>query len=142
MEEEKKEVVEEAEEVKEEEKVAEPEPVEEKKEEGGMTQNCKHALAAFIASIVGLVFAAGWFIGAIIGIVGGILGMNFLKKIDGEVEKQPFKVFSKIAKPVSIVSLILGIASLVGWTIWAIVVIVGVAVAASQGGIAVLVALF
>ena len=118
MEEEKKEVVQ-----------AEEQP----QQQGGMTPNCKNALSAFIASVVGVCFAAGWFVGAIIGIVGGILGLSWLKKINGEVEKQPFRTFSKIAKPVSIVSLILGILSMIGWLIWAIIVIVGLVVAASAG---------
>lgn len=117
MEEEKKEVVQ----------------AEEQPQQGGMTPNCKNALAAFIASVVGVCFSAGWFIGAIIGIVGGALGLSWLKKINGEVEKQPFRTFSKIAKPVSIVSLILGILSLIGWFIWLIVVIVAAVAAASTG---------
>ncbi len=118
MEEEKKEVVQ-----------AEEQP----QQQSGMTPNCKNALAAFIASVVGVCFSAGWFIGAIIGIVGGALGLSFLKKIEGEVEKQPFRTFGKIAKPVSIVSLILGILSLIGWFIWLIVVIVAAVAAASAG---------
>ena len=105
----------------------------EEQQQSGMTPNCKNALAAFIASVVGVCFAAGWFVGAIIGIVGGILGLSWLKKINGEVEKQPFRTFSKIAKPVSIVSLILGILSMIGWLIWAIIVIAGLVVAASAG---------
>ena len=117
MEEEKKEVVQ----------------AEEQPQQGGMTPNCKNALAAFIASVVGVCFSAGWFIGAIIGIVGGALGLSWLKKINGEVEKQPFRTFGKIAKPVSIVSLILGILSLIGWFIWLIVIIVAAVAAASAG---------
>ncbi len=117
MEEEKKEVVQ----------------AEEQPQQGGMTPNCKNALAAFIASVVGVCFSAGWFIGAIIGIVGGALGLSWLKKINGEVEKQPFRTFGKIAKPVSIVSLILGILSLIGWFIWLIVVIVAAVAAATAG---------
>jgi uncharacterized membrane protein len=117
MEEEKKEVVQ----------------AEEQPQQGGMTPNSKNALAAFIASVVGVCFSAGWFIGAIIGIVGGALGLSWLKKINGEVEKQPFRTFGKIAKPVSIVSLILGILSLIGWFIWLIVVIVAAVAAATAG---------
>lgn len=117
MEEEKKEVVQ----------------AEEQPQQGGMTPNCKNALAAFIASVVGVCFSAGWFIGAIIGIVGGALGLSWLKKINGEVEKQPFRTFGKIAKPVSIVSLVLGILSLIGWFIWLIVIIIAAVAAASAG---------
>ena len=121
MEEEKKEVVEEV-------KAEEVQP-EQEQQQSGMTENCKNALAAFIASVAGVCFAAGWFIGAIIGIVGGALGLSFLKKINGEVEKQPFRTFGKIAKPVSIVSLILGILSLIGWLIFVIVAAVAAAAA-------------
>lgn len=121
MEEERKEVVQ-----------AEEQP----QQQSGMTPNCKNALIAFIASVFGVFTAAGWFVGAIIGIVGGALGLSFLKKIDGEVEKQPFRTFGKIAKPVSIVSLILGILSFVGWLIWAIVMILIAAGAIAAGAAA------
>ena len=89
MEEEKKEVVEaEVVETKQEEA-----PKQEQQE--GMTPNCKNALIAFIMAVVGFVIGFGWLVGAIAGIVLGILALSFLKKIDGEVEKQPFTVFSK-----------------------------------------------
>lgn len=131
MEEEKKEVVEaEVVETKQEEA-----PKQEQQE--GMTPNCKNALIAFIMAVVGLCFGAGWFVGGVVGLVGGILALSFLKKIDGEVEKQPFKVFSKIAKPVAIVAIILSACMLLFWLIYTIV-IVAAAVAAAATDVALL----
>ena len=117
MEEENREVVEE---------VREEEP-----QESGMTPNCKNALVAFIASVVGFCFVFGWFVGAVIGIVGGILGLVFLKKIEGEIEKQPFRTFAKIAKPLSIGIIIAGAVMLVVWTLVVVIPLIAAAIAAA-----------
>ena len=94
---------------------------------GGTTPNCKNALSAFIASLIGFALCS-----AGIGFIAGFIGLSFLKKINGEVERQPFKVFAKIAKPVSIVSIIVGLCMLLFWIIYVIVfVIVGVGAASA-----------
>lgn len=108
MEEEKKEL--QAEEVKAEEApVAEQVPAEE--------VDAKNALIAFILSAIGFVGAPIPF-GGVVSIVLGILALSFLKKIQGEVTKQPHRVFSKIAKPVAIVDIIFGAIALVLYIIF------------------------
>lgn len=96
-------------------------------EQGGLTPNCKNALVAFILAVVGFFASA-----AVVGFVLGIVALSFLKKIDGEVERQPFSTFAKIAKPVAIVAIILSAAMLVFWIVYIIVVVVVAAVAASE----------
>ena len=98
MEEEKKEL--EVEEVKAEETPAQ--------QEGGMAQNSKFALIAFILAVVGFTFAWGWFATSWIGIGLGIASLILLKKNQPETEQQPFKTFARIAKPVAIADIIIG----------------------------------
>ena len=100
MEEERKEVEEvKAEEVREEQKPAQ--------QEGGLRPESKNALIAFILSVVGFGFAWSWYV-AIVGVVLGIVSLVFHKKIDREVEQQPFRVFGKIAKILGLVDIIVG----------------------------------
>ena len=125
MEEEKKEVVEEAsvEEVK-----AEQAPAEEINSEA----NLKNVLISFILAVAGFVVSAS----AIVTMILGIVALNFLKKVPGQVTKAPHKVFQKIAKPVAIVDIVVGIVVTVAYIIWAIVAIViavGAAAAATAG---------
>ena len=96
-------------------------------------KDVKSALVSFILSVVGFVVCGGWIIGGIAAIVLGAISLGKLKAIKGTVEKQPHKVFSKIAKPVAIVDIILGAISAVAWFIYLIVVIVAAVVAATQG---------
>ena len=143
MEEEKKEVVEEAQEVKEEEKVAEPEPVEEQQAAGKVDDEAdvKYALNAFIAAMIGIVlFETG------IGMfICGLISKNIQKKIQGQVEKKPHKVFLKIASIAAKIEIIAGIIifalivlGFLIWLIWFIIVVVIAAGAAAEGAIAVL----
>ena len=120
-------------EVLEEEKVEEPvAKVEEAPASADDEQNAKKALTSFILSVVGFVVCGGWIIGGIAGIVLGAISLSMQKKIEGEVTKQPHRVFRKIAKPVAIVDIILGAISAVAWFIYLIVVIVAAVVAATQ----------
>ena len=116
MEEEKKEVVQ----------------AEEQPQQGGMTPNCKNGLIAFILAVVGFGFGFGWFVGAVAGIVLGIVALVFLKKLEGEVEKQPFRTFVKIAKPLAIVDIILGAVMIVVWVLVLVIplIVAGLAAAA------------
>ena len=95
--------------MEEENKVVEEQPKQEepKKEEGGMSQESKNALMAFIFSVVGFGFAWGWWV-ALIGSALGIVGLVFINKNEKEAEKQPFKTFGKIAKPLAIADIIIG----------------------------------
>ena len=117
-------------------------PKEEPKQEGGMTPNCKNALMAFIFAVVGLAFSWGWFIGSVAGLVLGILSVVFLKKVEGEVEKQPFRTFSKIAKPLGIVAIILSACGLLFWLIYTIVIVALAAAAAAAEAAASVAVLF
>jgi len=119
MEEEKKEVVE-----QQAEPVGEPE-----KEQGG--QDFKRALVGFILSVVGFGFACGWWL----GLIGTGLGIASLI-VNRPTEKQPFKTFSKIAKPVAIVDIILGAVVFVVAIIVVIVGVVAAAAAAAEGAAA------
>ena len=118
MEEEKKEVVEEV----------KPEPAEEINSEA----NLKNVLISFILAAAGFLVSAS----AIVTLILGIISLNFLKKVPGQVTKAPHKVFQKIAKPVAIVDIVVGIVVTVAYIIWAIVAIViavGAAAAATAG---------
>ncbi len=137
MEEEKKEVVEEAEELKEEEKVEQPAPVEEEQPKKVDDEaDVKNALLAFIAAMVGIVlFETG-----IALIICGIISKSIQKKIQGEVEKKPHKIFLKVAKVAAPIELIVGIvltalAVLAGIIvlIWWIAVVALAAGAAAEG---------
>ena len=125
MEEEKKEVVEEAsvEEVK-----AEQAPAEEINSEA----NLKNVLVSFILAAAGFIVSAS----AIVTLILGIISLNFLKKVPGQVTKAPHKVFQKIAKPVAIVDIVLGIVITLAYLIWLIVwlIMLGVAAAAAAQG--------
>ena len=128
MEEEKKVEAAPAEEVKVEE-APKQEPAE---QQSGMRPESKNALIAFILSVVGFGFAWASY-ASIVGCILGIIGLVFHKKITKEVEQQPFKVFGKIAKILSIVDIIVGAISFLVWIIVAIVLAVAAASAAAQG---------
>ena len=118
MEEEKKEVVA-AEEAQ------EPEREEQK---GGMKPESKKALVSFILSIVGFGFACAWYV-AIVGVILGIVSLALNRNTD----QQPFRTFSKVAKPVGIVDIILGSIMFLVAIIVTIVTIVAAAAAAASG---------
>lgn len=124
MEEERKDA-QEVEEVKAEEVREEQKPAE---QEGGMRPESKNALIAFILSVVGFGFAWASY-ASIVGCILGIIALVFHKKIDREVEQQPFRVFGKIAKILGIVDIIVGAIS---FLVWIIVAIVLAAVAAAN----------
>ena len=141
MEEEKKEVVEEAEELKEEEKVAEPEPVEgQQPERVDDEADLKNALVSFILAAAGFVFAAT----GLALLICGIISKSFNKKIQGKIEKKPHAIFQRVAKIAAPIEIIVGIviiaAGLIALLVWIIILIVGVAAAgaAAEGAIAVL----
>ena len=114
MEEEKKEVVEEV-------------KAEQAPEQIDSEQNLKNVLISFILAVAGFVVSAS----AIVTLVLGIISLNFLKKVPGQVTKAPHKVFQKIAKPVAIVDIVLGILVTLAYLIWLIVWLIMVAVAAT-----------
>ena len=89
--------------------------------------NLKNVLVSFIVSVGGWVFS--W--SGIVLMICGIVGLAFLKKVDGEVTKAPHKVFQKIAKPVAIVDIILGALITLGLIIWLIVWLIMIAVGAA-----------
>ncbi|MCB9498144.1 MAG: hypothetical protein H6688_01640 [Erysipelotrichaceae bacterium] len=88
-----------------------------------MNPNDKNALIAFILSIVGFCLSCGWIIGGIAGVVLGIVSLSFNTKSNGG-HKKPFTIFTKIAKPVAIVSIVFGAIAIVGYTIALIAAIV------------------
>ena len=122
--------------MEEEKKVAEVEEVQQKEEvkeeQGGMTPNCKYALISFILACVAFFLALGWWVGAIGGIVCGILSLVFLKKINGEVEKQPFRTFAKIAKILGLVMIIFSAVMFLVYFILFLVSVIGAAVVAAE----------
>ena len=140
MEEEKKKL--EAEKVEEAKEVApvEEAPVEERPVYA--EEDLKKALTAFILALVAFVLVET----GLGGIICGAIALGMLKKISGDVQKKPHAVFMKIAKPVAIVSLILGILVLVGLVIWGIVAlimfIVAAIAAAAESGMASIALLF
>ena len=143
MEEEKKEVVEEAEELKEEEKVAEPEPVEPQQgaERVDDEADVKNALLAFIAAMVGFVLT-----GTALGLlICGIISKSIGKKIQGKVEKKPHAIFQKVAKIAAPIEIIVGAVllgcGLIALLVWVIILIVAAAAAASEAAAAIAVLL-
>ena len=120
MAEEKKEVVE----------IKEEQPAQEE----GMGENNKFSLTTFILSVVGFIVCGGWIVGGIAAIVLGGISLKRLKS--SNPSKQPFQTFDKVSKPVAIVDIVLGILSVIGWTVYLIVVIVGAIIAAVNGAAA------
>ena len=122
--------------MEEEKKVAEVEEVqpkeEVKEEQGGMTPNCKTALVAFILACVAFVLAWCWWLGAIGGVVCGIISLSMLKKINGEVEKQPFRTFAKVAQILALVMIIVSAVMFVVYIVLFIIYLAGLAVAAAE----------
>ena len=144
MEEEKKEVVEEAQEVKEE-KVPEPEPVEAQPEAPAERvddeADVKNSLLAFIAAMIGIVLIET----ALGMLICGIISSSIVKKVQGKVEKKPHAIFLKVARIASKIEIIVGavltglaILGLLIWLIWFIVVVVIAAGTAAEASIAVL----
>ena len=124
--------------MEEENKVVEAEPVAEEKpaeqpaqqpaQEGQNPE--KFSLVTFILACVGFTAAWMWIIG---GIAGIILGVMALKRVPQcKTEKNPYRIFNKISKPVAIVAIIAGAVMTVVYTIYLILAIVaGVAAAAN-----------
>ena len=96
-------------------------------------KDVKNTLVSFILSVVGFVVSWGWIVGGIAGIVLGAISLSLLKKVQGTVEKQPHRVFGKIAKPVAIVDIIAGAVMTVVYSIFFIIWLVGVIVLAAEG---------
>ena len=82
----------------------------------------KTSLVAFILGIVGATVWSCWIIGAIASI---ILGVIAIKKANAsaDVQKNPYKVFNKIAKILGIVSIIVGAIFVVVWLLYSILVL-------------------
>lgn len=102
------------------------EVTDENKQEG-LTPRCKSALIAFILTAVAAGFAFASFAG-IIGIVLPWISRYFWKQVDGEPEKQPFKVFHKISK---IANPIIFLVACLSVGIWLILTIIGAVAAAA-----------
>ena len=72
-----------------------------------MDPQSKAALVAFILACVGFCIGFAWLF-SIAAVVVGIIALNKLKGNDPETERQPFRVFGKIAKPLAIVDIVVG----------------------------------
>ncbi|MFA7032795.1 MAG: hypothetical protein WC201_04460 [Bacilli bacterium] len=96
----------------------------------GMHPDDKNALIAFILALAGFFISYGWIIGGAASIVLGIVSLNFNTKSNGG-NKKPFTIFTKIAKPVAIVSIVFGAIAVVVYTIVTIAAAVGAISAAS-----------
>jgi hypothetical protein len=133
MEEEKK-----VEEVKAEEPKAEEEkPVEEVKpaeeakpvEEATEADN-KFSLITFILAAIGFALCAEWIIGGIACLILGCISLKRAKV--AKASKNPYKVFNKISLPVSIVDIVFGALSIIGWTIWTVFKVIEIIEKAAQ----------
>ena len=69
-------------------------------------QHIGYALTSFILSFLGVVFAAT-IVGCVPGMVFGIIGLAYANKCQ-DVTRKPFIAFKRIAKPFSIVSIVVG----------------------------------
>ena len=99
-------------------------PKEEPKQEqsSGMGEANKYSLITFIIACIGLTICHGWFIGDLIkggygscvwwiiaGVACAVLGIIAFSRVKNlKADKQPFKVFDKVSKPVAIVDIPLG----------------------------------
>ena len=132
MEEEKKEVVEEAKE----EKVEKVEPVQqEQPKEVDNEQDVKNSLLAFIAAMIGIVLIET----ALGMLICGIISSSIVKKVQGTVEKKPHAVFLKVARITSKIEIIVGailtalaVLGFLIWLIWFIIVVVVAGAAAAD----------
>ena len=121
MEEENKEVVVE-EQPKQEVVEAEQPKAEAQPQQSGMNDACKYVLISFILALVGLTVCPMWFLG---GIACAVLGVIVLIRSQTfAADKQPFRTFGKIAKPVAIVDIVFGIISTIAYFIAFIISIV------------------
>ena len=114
--------------------VNEPEQPEQK-QEGGRSPQSSAALTSFILAMIGFVVSFAWLF-AIAGIILGAISLKKGKGNNPETEQQPFRVFGRIAKPVAIVDIILGIGMFILYLVLFIIAIAGVIVAASEGAAA------
>ena len=80
-----------------------------------MTPQTKSALTAF-----------AWLF-SVAGIVLGCISLNKLKENDPETDKQPFKTFGRVAKPVAIVDIVVGAVMFVVYLVYFILAIVAAA---------------
>lgn len=120
--------------VVEEQPVAEAQPVaEEKPAEQPQQANDpnKFSLVTFILACVGFVAAWMWIIGGIAGIILGVMSLKRLP--NSNPNKQPFRTFDKVSKPVAIVDIIAGAIMTVVYTIYFILAIVAAVAAAANG---------
>ena len=123
--------------MEEENKVVEAEPVAEEKPAEQPAQQPqdpnKFSLITFILALVGLAVCYAP-VGSLAGIILGAMASKRLKV--SNPDKNPFKVFDKVSKPVGLVDLIVGIVATVGWTIYfavlAILAIIAAVGAAAQ----------
>ena len=138
MEEEKKVEEVQAEEVKAEEpKVEEVKPAEEAKpveeaksvEEATEADN-KFSLITFILAAIGFALCLDWIIGGIAGVIIGCISLKRAKV--AKASKNPYKVFNKISLPVSIVDIVFGALSIIGWTIWTVFKVIEIIEKAAQ----------
>ena len=70
---------------------------EEKVEQAPANDNDKNVLTAFILFAVAVVLAFSWWVGAIGGVVCGVLSMNMINKTT-DTTKKPHNVFQKITR--------------------------------------------
>lgn len=131
--------------MEEENKVVEAEVVSEETQEAPakepMNPN-KAALIAFILTCVALTLCGIAFFGNLAAIICGAIGLNFLKKTKGAELTNPYRVFAKIAKPVGIVSVILGAVLLVVSILLSVLAALGVIAGAGIFGIGFIMSMF
>lgn len=84
--------------------IAEPE---ETSDNTQLDKQSKSALVSFILAVGGFINGFAWLF-SITGVVLGIVALSFLKDNNPETEKQPYRTFGRVAKPVAIVDIVFG----------------------------------
>ena len=109
----------------------EAKPVEEAKsvEEATEADN-KFSLITFILAAIGFALCLDWIIGGIAGVIIGCISLKRAKV--AKASKNPYKVFNKISLPVSIVDIVFGALSIIGWTIWTVFKVIEIIETAAQ----------
>ena len=89
--------------------------------QSGLDEANKYALMTFIMACVGFTVCGGWIIGGVACAVLGFISRSRLA--NSNATKQPYKGFQIATKYISIVDIVFGLISAIGYTIALIVTI-------------------
>ena len=85
-----------------------------------LDEESKYSLITFILTCAAVAVCYGWIVG---GVACGVLGIICLQRLNGRAlpNKQPYRTFDQISKPVSIANIVIGFVVALAYTIKLIV---------------------